>query len=243
MALDDNYSYIKHNSQFEGEQDLEWHKQRFAEYEKNNVYEANGYKKFIEEHPEVRDTHVDIGSGAGWLLVKTAPLFRRVIGIEPSTAGVEYSKFFNKEFGNVEHINADMIAGYSSLHFEKPILVTTSTVLSHIADPVVSSFLKLLNDAPRGSLFLFGEPYGKNRQQFTWHIRSKEWWAKQLPDWQLSFGEITGNGYMNNISGVCVGKENVKDSYRMKCFERIAWTLSGIPSRIKYLGRFIISKF
>ena len=32
---------------------------------------------------------MDIGSGTGWLLGKTAPLFKKVIGVEPSEAATK----------------------------------------------------------------------------------------------------------------------------------------------------------
>lgn len=238
----DTKSYNAHNAEYETSSNLEWSRNRFEEYDKHNYFESLGFKEVIEAHPEIRKVHVDIGSGAGWLLAKTAPYFERVIGIEPSAAAVQIAKNFTQQFGNAEYVVDDMISGLNSLKLSDPVFVTTSTVLSHIGDDEVSRFLKLLNDVPTGSVLFFREPYGKNKQQYLWHIRSKEWWANHLPQWNLTFCNYTGNGYLNGIKGVYVGSGNVVNYYSMGAFERIVWHISGLPSRIKYLGRILLHK-
>jgi len=243
MKKIDNKSYVIHNSEYETTSDLNYCKQRFAEYEANNEFERLGFKEAIEMYPENRSLFVDIGSGAGWMLIKASPIFKKVIGVEPSKSAVDVSKQLTSDLPNVEHVNSEMIAAMQSLNISEPTFFVTSTVLSHIEDDTVKVFLKSLNEAPKGSVLMFGEPYGKNRNQYVWHIRSKEWWARQLCNWELTFCGQTGNGYLNGIRGVCVGKENVKNNYHMSCVERMLWHLSGIPSRIKYLGRIILNLF
>lgn len=233
----DTKSYNAHNAEYETTSDLDWSRDRFQEYDKFNYFEVLGFKKIIKEYSGVTKRHVDVGSGAGWLLAKTAPYFECVIGIEPSAAAVRIAKHFTQQFENVEYIESDMIKGLASLNLIDPTLFTTSTVLSHIEDDEVAQFLKLLNTAPVGSVLFFREPYGKNRQQYLWHIRSREWWARHLPQWNLTFCGYEGNGYLNGIKGVCVGSNKVVDRYVMGFFERIIWHISGIPSRFKYLGR------
>ncbi len=236
-------SFSAHDNEYKGKSDLEWCKKRFAEYEQANEFEHLGFKKIVDEIIERINTHIDIGSGAGWLLVKTAPLFKKVIGIEPSSSAVNMSKYFTRDYANVEHINSDMIQAFEIIKLDEPALFTTSTVLSHIPDKTVIQFLKLINNAPIGSVLYFGEPYGKNRQQYLWHLRSKEWWAKYLTNWDLSYGDIKTNDYKYGIKGVCVGVGQVTHNYLMTKIEKLSWVISGVPSRIKYFGRKIINLF
>ncbi len=233
MTKIDNKSYLAHNAEYESSSDLDYCKKRFAEYEQNNYFEKLGFKKVIDDHPEVRSIHIDIGSGAGWLQAKTASYFDRVIGIEPSKAAVGTARQITESFGNVEYLNDDMAGGLEKITLNGPALFTSSTVFSHINDESVADFLKILSRVPPGSVLFFREPYGKNYQQYLWHIRSKEWWASRLPDWELTFCGYTGNGYENGISGVLVGRENVKNNFRMGIAERAVWHLSGIPSGIR----------
>ena len=70
----DTDSYIAHNCDYE-RTSVENNKKIFKEYDNKLFFENNGFKNIIEENPTIRKLHIDIGSGAGWLLVKTAPYF------------------------------------------------------------------------------------------------------------------------------------------------------------------------
>ncbi len=237
-----NLSYLKHDSEYRNVSNLEWCKKRFTEYEKENIFDKQGFKKILEDNKYI-NIHVDIGSGGGWLLINTAPIFKKVIGIEPSAAAIEISKYFTSKFYNVEYLNTDMIGGYKCLNLIEPIFFTSSVVFSHIDNATVIEFLTLLNNAPLNSKLYFFEPYDKNKHQYLWYIRNKEWWAKHLPNWQLYFHNYGDNNSKSGISGQCVGQKNVKIHYKNTLIEKIIWHISGIPSRIKYVLKILVINF
>jgi hypothetical protein len=236
-------SYKAHNREYEDSSSLEWHKTRYSEFKKNKDFEVLGFKKIIDANPLVRDIHIDLGSGAGWLLSNTAPIFKKVIGIEPSLAAINMAKYFNKDFFNIEYLNLGMIEGLEQTKITLPTFFTTSIVLTHIKNSTVMEFLKLINNSPTGSVLFFFEPYDKNCQQYLWHIRSKHWWAKNLSNWDLNFNNYKSDKYLYGISGICVGADKNKNNYQKSILENILWYLSGLPSRFKYLGRLIINLF
>ncbi len=241
--IDDNESYLAHNSEFEKEGALERHQDCFAEYDRRNQFIHLGFEKIASEAALSVQIHIDVGSGGGWLLLKTAHLFKKVIGIEPSKAGVDVSKKITQQFHNISHINAGMIEALNNMNIDEPVFLTTSIVLSHIPDKIVLQFLKLINNVPLGSVLYFGEPYGKNRQQYLWHIRSKEWWAYHLPNWELRFNDVLADNYCYGVIGECVGKSAVKSDYKMTRVKKIRWIISGVPSRIKYVLRLLLNFF
>lgn len=228
-------SYFEHDKQYSSLNSLSWHKGRYKEYDELNYFENLGFKKIIEDHPEVRKIHIDIGSGAGWLLLKTATYFDNVIGIEPSKSAVRMAAIFAKDFKNIHFINSDMIDGIKLISLVDQVFFTTSAVLSHIKDYHVVEFLKLIDNAPVGSVLFFREPYDKNIQRNLWHIRRKKWWANNLSNWDLTFCNYTNDGYSNGISGICVGKERVINHYDTTILEDIFWIVSSIYYQSKYL--------
>lgn len=235
-------SYIAHSKQYETTSDFKWHQKRYKEYDELNYFEKLGFKKVIDENPKVRKLHVDIGSGAGGLLLKTAPYFEMVVGIEPSKVAVKMARIFAKGIKNIKFINADAIDAIQSLNFSEPVFFTTSMVFTHIKDYYVIECLKLVNNAPLGSVLFFNEPYDKNIQHKLWYIRRKKWWAANLSNWALSFCEYTGNGYKYGISGVFIGKENVVNNYKTNVLEDILWLIDGFFHFLLYLpGRRIRS--
>lgn len=192
-----------------------------------NQYEILGYNKVVDSYPGVRGLHIDVGCGGGWLLVKTAPIFSKVVGIDPSVAALEGAKEVTKDFGNVELMEADMVEALKKLGPTEPVFITTTTVLSHIQDEWVTEFLKLVNFLPKGSILHFGEPYDKNIQRKLWYIRGKDWWAKNLPNWQLTFSDTVPAGYKYGISGHCVGQKNVISFYPRNWASNLFWRFSG----------------
>jgi hypothetical protein len=239
----ENISYNIHNNEYEHESDLEWHKVRYAEYEKNNNFENEGFKKAIDDNPALRELHIDLGSGAGWLLCHTAPIFKKVIGVEPSTAAVAMSKYFTKDYLNVEYLNTGMIEGLEEIKIESPAFFTTAIVLSHIKNETVSEFLRLMNQAPVGSVLFFFEPYGKNIQQYMWHVRSKSWWAHNLSNWDLEFCGYRNVPYAYGIYGKRVESNHNLNKYNKTLIENLIWFLSGLPSRLKYVGKLLLNFF
>jgi hypothetical protein len=237
----DNVSFLSHNAEYQSTSDLKWTQERFNEYEINGVFRDLGFEKATLNVSSTITKHIDIGSGAGWLLIKTAPFFKKVVGLEPSLAAVKMSQQLTQQIQNIEYKNVDMMQLGHEMSTNEPVFLTTSTVLSHIDDKTVSSFLKIVNNASIGSALYFGEPYGKNRQQYLWHVRSKEWWAKNLPNWELDFETLSTKEYSYGIFGKCVGEQNVQNTYKMSAAQRLFWFISGFKSYIKsFLRKFLV---
>jgi SAM-dependent methyltransferase len=221
-------SYFEHNEQYETISSFEYQKRELARFDEIGLFEKVGFEKAILDHPEVRKLHIDIGCGVGWLLLKTAPYFQRVIGVEPSKAAIKMARRFTGDFDNIELINADMVDAMEHLHLTEPVFFTTAAVLSHIKDWYVAEFLKLVDNAPKGSVLFFREPYDKNIQQKFWYIRRKKWWAEHLSNWQLSFCGYRNEGYLNGIKGVCVGRENVVECWESDLTQNLSWFFGGL---------------
>ncbi len=226
-------SYIKHNLEYEiNDVTLDHTFETIKKYDEINMFEKQGFISALQNF-EHRNLHVDIGSGTGWLIGKTAPIFKKVIGIEPSVTATNASNKVFSDFKNIEYINEDMVDAIKKIEFISPAFFTSSIVFSHIKDYHVSNFLKELNSAPKNSTLYFFENYDTNIHHPFWYIRNKEWWAKRLPNWQLSFIGISNEEYKSGIFGVCVGKENITNTYTLSAKENVKWHISGILNLIK----------
>ncbi|MFA5934674.1 MAG: hypothetical protein WC827_02200 [Candidatus Paceibacterota bacterium] len=237
----DLLSYKEHDAQIIETHDVEYLKGIIQRFKNNNTFEVAGFKKAFSIPHEAK-THIDIGSGGGWLIIETSKIFDEVIGIEPSETAVRNVEKLIEEMGlkNIKLINKDMIDGMNELKPTKPVFFTTSIVLSHIKDYYVKEFLKIVNDAPIGSALYFVENYDKNIQQRLWHIRRKYWWAKNLPEWQLEFFEIKDGNYFSGIYGKKVCKNNVNNKYSPTTKDNIFWIIDGIKQKILGAKRVII---
>lgn len=233
---EDNESYIEHNKQYDDPLVKKWLQEKCIR-DDLNMFEKLGFKKVIDENPKVRNLHIDIGSGVGGLLFKTAPYFKKVIGIEPSKAAIEIARTFTKGVQNIEFINAGAVDAIRSLNLTEPVFFTTSIVFSHLKDYHVAQCLKLIDNAPPGSVLLFNEPYDKNIQRKLWYIRRKRWWAENLQSWTLSFREHTNDGYKYKygIFGICVGRGNIINNYKTNILEDILWRIDGVFHFLLYL--------
>lgn len=225
----DTDSYKAHNSNFIDLHTYDYSTKIIKDYDDKRLFEGGGYTTALKKFTH-RSTHIDIGTGIGWLLRKTSPLFDRVIGIEPSETAVAVSKEILKEYDNISHINKPMLEAFQDIPFDTPIFFTSSTVFSHISDFHVAQFLSLLQSVQNGSTLYFDENYNTNINHKLWRIRNKEWWAKNLPDWQLSFFDIQNDGYSLGIYGEKVGKENVTNTYSLSVFKKIIWQIQGVAN-------------
>ncbi len=239
----DLLSFKEHDIQYI-KSDTNCFKKTLKQTREDNTFETAGFKKAFSM-PNKAKVHIDIGSGGGWLVIKTSDLFDKVIGIEPSKTAVENAEKLIKESNikNIKLINKDMIDGILGLDISEPSFFTTSTVLSHIKDYYVKEFLKLLNEVPKDSVLYFAENYDKNLQQKLWHIRRKYWWAKNLSEWQLDFFDLEIDGYKSGIYGVKVGEKNVINKYIPTFKENISWFFDGIKNKISRIIRNLKRKF
>ena len=141
-----------------------------------------------------------------------------------------------------------MIEGMQLVSKDKPYLITTSAVLSHITDEHIIKFLNYLNQfSPAGSAIYFYEPFGKNIQTDLWHVRSKKWWVKNLQGWLVSFGSIKDSGYIKGIYAIKVDgqKQNESNMYvgNASKIEDLTWAISGYFYSWEFSLRRFISKF
>jgi SAM-dependent methyltransferase len=185
-------SYKIHNSQYIDPTALENHKKTFKEFENQDLFNhpENKIEQLLLEHPNVRETAVDIGCGAGWMSAKLSETFKNVIAIEPSDAAIEIGKhiFSDKKYSNIQWIVGFAEKELQKYQLEQPVFFVTGCVLSHIIDKTVKDICAAVNNiAQKGSILSFAECWGKESHDFMWHIRTKEWWQQQLSDWKLDF--------------------------------------------------------
>lgn len=225
-------SYVAHNEQYVVN-DIEINNtlRVIQKYDQLDTFKNQGFERALSLFQH-RDVHIDIGSGTGWLLRKTAPIFSKVIGIEPSKAATDVSSKILKDFQNIEYINEDMVDALIKLGQTTPAFVTSSIVFSHIKNFHVANFLKELDKLPDGSNLYFYENYGTNISHKHWYIRSKYWWARNLPNWDITFFDIPNNGYTSGIFGSRVGANKVKSNYKMSFLQSITWQANGIINKI-----------
>ena len=217
-------SYEQHNSEYLKEWNSYDNNIKIIEkYDHINLFKNLGFEYAIRMSNPLPETHIDIGSGNGWLVRKTSPFFKKVIGIEPSKAIIEVASKINKDNHNVSFVNTDMIDGLQQLSINEPVFITTATVLNHIENYYVKEFLSHINNLPIGSTLFFDERYDKNIDWKLWHVRNKDWWIKNLPKWQLFFCNFEIGGYSSGIFGICVGENNILASHNMGTFSKVLW--------------------
>lgn len=240
----DLQSFKEHEQDYLKLHTLEYVQNILKKHDENKMFEKLGFEKAISMLSGIT-MHVDIGCGSAWLLYKTSPTFKRAVGIEPVKEIIELNKKIIAErggFSNIEFVNMDMVDGMKALKINEPAFITTSTVLSHIKDFYVKEFLKEVNILPEGSALFFDERYDRNIQQSMWHIRSKNWWAKNLPDWQLEFFSLENTGYRSGVFGRKVKAGSKINHFTPTTKEKIAWIVDGLKNKINRVVRFIKNK-
>ncbi len=232
----DMQSYREHDADYKTVFNAENSKKVIANYDRQNIFSLNGFEDAVKVASKSIHMHIDIGCGSGWLLLKTAPFFKRVIGIDPSENGIEVAKELTKDVSNIEFVAKDMTDGVMSLNIKEPAFITTAVVLSHIQDFHVKDFLSVLNTLPTNSILFFNEPYDANVQQNMWHVRSKQWWSEQLSEWDLKFKNLPGK-YPHGIFGKKVGNEHRINRYKMSPLEKIQWVAQGLSNKVQRVFR------
>jgi len=185
-------SYKRHHNQMEDPLALSRLKdEAFARIQNNDINDAElRVDELLQKYPLV-DTTVDIGSGAGWASGAMSSRVKSITAIEPSVAGVNMAKeiFAEDKFSNItwRHGLAEEIL--PTLELRSPTLFLTGCVLSHLRDAEVIKICTAVSKiAPDGSILAFAECWGeKPWHQLMWHVRTKDWWQEQLPEWELTF--------------------------------------------------------
>lgn len=235
----DLQSYHKHDKDFNSESNsLEQTKKIVQSYDDRNVFFHLGFKLAVDITKNLPKTHIDIGSGNGWLLRKMAPYFVNVIGVEPSKQGIEVAKQTTKEYTNVTFVNDDMVNAIETMQIKEPVFITTATVLNHIENSYVAHFLLKLNNLPEGSVIFFDERYDENIDWNMWHVRSKDWWRNNLSSWQLFFFDIEAAGYASGIYGIKLPSREIVPAHTMNQLTKSFWNIN----KLYNLGKRVILK-
>ncbi len=230
-------SYLAHNEEYESDPNsIENNIRLIKMYQNIKLFETLGFERALNNFDH-RDLHVDLGSGTGWLINETAPKFKLVIGVEQSTAAIKTSESILAAHKNILYVNKDMVEWTEKKIFTKPVFFTSAMVFSHIKDHYVTKLLTNIDSSPLGSTLYFNENYDTNIHQPLWHIRNKSWWAKRLPNWQLTFFQIPNDVYISGIYGERVGRENVIEKYNLSLLEKIGWHISGIKNKIYAISK------
>jgi len=185
-------SYSQHDSEYQLPGALERHRQIYAEYEEQNLFDnpENRFGDLLAAYPEVRELAVDIGAGAGWLSARLSREFHRVVAIERSDAALSLAiEIFPKEsHGNIEWKHGFAEDVIRSLEYRGPTLFITGCVLSHLPDRIVTRICSAIeNLAPKGSILGFAECWGGESHEFMWHVRTPDWWRDRLASFDLDF--------------------------------------------------------
>ena len=185
-------SLLEHNkTQYDFHTDLDFWRKHNERHQSDTVFNNQEIKlgDLLLKHPNTRSLAIDIGSGAGWLSSKLAEHFTKVIGIEPSDKAVGIAKELYKDIKNVEFIHGFSEDIFPSIQLnDKPVLFVTCSVFQHLEDEYVSQILSWINtNAPSGSILSFQELWGNDQHTEMHHVRTQEWWSKNLSEWSLHF--------------------------------------------------------
>ena len=138
----------------------------------DNLYKPGHlHGDWLDSQKEIKDA-VDIGSGTGWFVNYLSS-----------------AKKINPD-NNVTYLCGFAENELKKLKLNRSTLFTTSIVLSHLDDNTVINILTEMDKiSPNGSVFIFNENYGPTFHMNLWHCRTKEWWQKHLPKWNITFDE------------------------------------------------------
>lgn len=202
-------SFARHNQQYEEPNKLEKEKIIGQNYIKNNTINDPELKIFdlLATHSQIQIA-VDIGSGTGWSSASLAPRLKKIYAIEPSKAGIDIAKnlYPKEKYPNIEWLEGMAENVITTLKLNGPTLFFTSCVFSHLRDQEVQKICQVINFvAPTGSAISLAECWGeKDWHQMMWHVRTKDWWQEQFPDWELTFHgpQVPETNYNKGIWGV-----------------------------------------
>lgn len=162
--------------------------------------------KLLKDFPTI-ETTIDIGAGTGWASAAMSKRTKRVIAIEPSATAIEIGR---KLYPENTYPNIKWIIGFAetllpTLNISNPALFLSGCVLSHLRDTEVERICAIITKiAPPGSALSFAERWGDSSSHgYMWHVRSKDWWQRNLPGWQLDFHgpKVKGSNYNTGIHG------------------------------------------
>ena len=135
---------------------------------------------------------IDIGSGTGINTIYLAKYFKKIIAVEPSkSASIISRKYFSK-YKNFFWINEYAEDFLNKIKPKKKTFFQTFHVLSHLDNKTVEKILFELNSNKIriGSALCFDELFSnKPVSKFTFYVRTKLFWSKNLSNWDLNFSK------------------------------------------------------
>lgn len=203
-------SYKRHDNHYRRENSIEIEREIGEKNINNNEINNAEFQilSLLENYPNVKIA-VDIGSGTGWLSAAVSKITDKVIAIEPSVSTINIAK---ELYPPTTYPNIEWNVGFSEevlpgLLIPKPAIFITGCVLTHLRDVDVEKICKEINSiAPKHSILSLAERWADvdDSHNYMWHVRSKAWWQKRFPGWQLSFHGplIQGENYHTGIHGV-----------------------------------------
>lgn len=202
-------SYTRHNNQYEEQGKLDEERALGEKNLNDTVINSAEFRvlDLLKGHPEV-STAVDIGSGTGWSSAALSSSMKEIIAIEPSLAATNMAKelYPKEKYPHITWRTGFAEKELLELSLATPTLFLTGCVFSHIRDQeVVKICTAVAKVAPPGSVLAFAECWGDEPwHQLMWHVRTKDWWQAQLPDWELDFHgpQVAGERYHKGIWGV-----------------------------------------
>lgn len=203
----DRFSCEEHDRTQYTNDDLEFWKEHNKRHQKKEVYNNSEIRldDLLKKYPYVRDTAIDIGSGAGWLSSLLSDVFVKVYAIEPSSKAYLIANKLYPDKKNITWICGFPNRGLECIpQLKSPCLVVTCSVLQHIRDNDVKEILSFINKKlPKNSILSLQELWGDIVHLDMHHSRSKEWWSSKLSNWDLDFhGPEVLEGISKGIHGV-----------------------------------------
>lgn len=180
-----------HDAEYTHADALEKHRQLYQRFRDEDLFNhpENKFGALLARYPQLRDTAVDIGSGAGWLSATLAAQgFARVVALEPSAAALRLACELFPQATTITWQQGFAETLLPNLRLTTPTAFFTGCVLSHLRDAEVIKICAALNAvAPPGSILGFSECWGKPYHRYLWHVRSQAWWQQQLAGWEIDF--------------------------------------------------------
>lgn len=200
---DEKQSFRDHNADFLSPGFLDNERQAHQKNDSQGLIKIVGFEN-IKSPAMKKMTAIDIGSGSGYFSSKFSKAFKKVIGIEPSKNGISVAStlYPKSKYKNITWINGFAEVELAKIDMSKPLFFYTGTVLSHLPDSVVMKICAQLSRAKKKSILLFDEAYGPEYHKYMWHVRTKEWWQKQLPGWEITFNGRKIQNVANRKKGI-----------------------------------------
>lgn len=200
-------SYIKHDSQYNDENSLEKHKIIYKKYHQDDILN-NAFNKvdyFLKKNYHLTSIAIDIGCGGGWASSLLSKKFKKVIGIEPSKNALYIAQeiYAKEEYPNIDWVNDFAENRIQQLQFDVPIFFFSGCVMSHLKDTSVVKICKKISDiSVSGSGFSLCENWGNEHHDYMWHVRTKDWWQEQFPEWSIDFHGPNIEGKTDRFQGM-----------------------------------------